>query len=199
MGKSSSTKSCLEPEDSEDLLSAPIAMDNFHGFQNSFSWERMSLGVGRCSGHSWTWGVVSVPGVWAGFGVPCGLQLFLGARHGAGQDLVLMELGDGWKCPPPGTGRGFQPNLVFWDACPEETIPSQLWHLLLTLLILRALSGSLSPQNDPYQANPILILRFSIPGSSCGAQTCSSANVQTPPPQQSIALDPFNFQTSCFW
>lgn len=87
----------------------------------------MSLDVGRRSGHSWMWGVVSVPGVWAGFGIPCGLQPLLGARHGAGQDLLLMELGDGWKCPQELGGVSSQAWCFGMCALSaEETNPSRL-------------------------------------------------------------------------
>lgn len=73
------------------------------------------------------WGALSVPGVCAGLGIPCGLQPFWGARHGAGQDLVLRDLGDGWKCPQELEEVSSQ-TWCFGMRAPsgEETIPSWL-------------------------------------------------------------------------
>lgn len=132
-GKSSSTKSCLEPEDSEELLPAPIAVDVCHrewcgvgkplflGKDEPGCWEtlRAQLDVGcgvraRCLRRTWN-------SLWFAALLDPSSPL----RHGAGQDLVLRDLGDGWKCLQE-MGEVSSQTWCFGMRAPsgEETIPS---------------------------------------------------------------------------
>lgn len=121
-GKSSSTKSCLEPEDSEELLPAPVAVDVCHrewcgvgkplflGKDEPGCWEMLraqpDVGCGvraRCLGRTWN-------SLW--FAALLGCQAW--SRAGPGPEGFGR-----WLEMSPGAGRGFQPNLVFRDACLE--------------------------------------------------------------------------------
>lgn len=125
----------------------------FLGKDEPGCWEmlRAQLDVGcgvcaRCLGRIWN-------SLW--FAAPPGCQAW--SRAGFGPDGLGETAGNV-------TRRGFQPNLVFRDVCPEETIPSWLIPALAfaphTAHLGGGLSGSLSPQNEPYQAIPSSSLFF---------------------------------------